>query len=129
MPGGLASEVREWVIHTISASSTPAQGQGQYVLRVKVKEIKSWEAGGGGGGCFVLASRLGRDLDGEGKTVGKEEVEREMRMLLVGGNGAGGGQQRKRALDQGDILGLRQPIWDIILQGERWSVGVDWSIF
>ncbi|KAI9782634.1 MAG: hypothetical protein M1816_001748 [Peltula sp. TS41687] len=149
VPGGLASEVREWVIHTSassaaagssSSSAAPAhgrrQGQGRHVLRVLVEESRFWEAGGGGGegGWFVLGSRLvGRDGNEDRRRAGAEQEVQvqggmKMKMLLVGGRVLRNGQQQMRGLDKGDMLGLRQPIWDIVLQGERWSVGVDWSV-
>lgn len=54
------------------------------------------------------------------------ENDREMRVLLAGQGGARGAAGVKIKI--GGIVGLRAPMWDVDVEGEKWLVGVDWVV-
>jgi hypothetical protein len=50
----------------------------------------------------------------------------EVKMLLAGQGGARGtGGVR---INEGSVVGVRAPMWDIDMGGEKWVVGVDWVV-
>jgi hypothetical protein len=48
----------------------------------------------------------------------------EMRILLAGQGGARGAAGVKIKI--GSIVGVRAPMWDVDVAGEKWMIGVDW---
>lgn len=50
-----------------------------------------------------------------------------MRVVLAG-EGAGTGLQRGAKVDTGRSVGIKGPMWEILIEGEKWGVGVDWKV-
>lgn len=107
VPGGLAATMQQWVIETGQAASHSRKGLGylkgeDYVLRVRVESV----AGKGP----LLAQ--GRSLDGD-----------EVKLLLVVDS------KKDSVIDvpAGSVVGIRAPTWDMELEGNSWTVGVDWK--
>jgi hypothetical protein len=49
----------------------------------------------------------------------------EIRILLGQGGARGAGGVKIR---MGGVIGVRQPMWDVDVNGETWVVGVDWVV-
>ena len=65
------------------------------------------------GGGMLLVREWGKD--GRGK-----------RWVLVGmGSGRGEGDGDVGA---GRVIGIREPVWDVDVGGERWRVAVEWGV-
>ncbi|ESZ96504.1 hypothetical protein SBOR_3126 [Sclerotinia borealis F-4128] len=128
--GGLAAEVRDWLINI--DSSIPSHGTGvqrakdknkdkdsEWVVKMVIDEVS---AGGGMGMCLVRGRQL-RVLDGD-------EVVDDMGMVkvMLAGEGAGTGLQRGRDVEIGRVVGIKRPVWEVVVEGEKWGVGVDWKV-
>lgn len=94
----MAHTLRDWVVEI--ASSVPVARDGDWDLRFRVKDF-------GGGGRVSLVEEDGGG--GEGK-----------RWMLVGDCG---GQ-----VGRGVLVGVRRPVWEVVVEGEVWGVGVDWGV-
>jgi hypothetical protein len=53
-------------------------------------------------------------------------INSETRVLLSGQGGARG--TGGVTIKIGDVVGIRAPLWDVDVGGEKWSVGVDWVV-
>ena len=78
----------------------PAVGDGEWDLRFRVKDV-------GAGGRVLLVQEEGGRGEGEGR-----------RWMLVGDGEVG----------TGVVVGVRRPVWEVVVQGEVWGVGVDWGV-
>jgi len=79
-----------------------------------VKLVIEEVSGGSKAGMTMLMGR-----QGEGSPV--------MRVLLAG-EGEGTGLQRGAKAEVGRKVGIKGPIWDVMIDGEKWGVGVDWKV-
>lgn len=57
---------------------------------------------------------------------GGADNSEQQRVLLAGQGGARGVSGVRVRV--GSIVGIRMPMWDVELAGEKWTVGVDWSV-
>ncbi|KAL9113039.1 MAG: hypothetical protein Q9187_007671, partial [Circinaria calcarea] len=107
IPGGLASTVREWILELPTKSAASNDGTIEGGIRTDVRDVKV----------------------GQGLTMvrGTEVGSKEEKWLLLG-RGKGEGEVRR-----GGKVGIKKPVWDVNIEsgdgeGERWKVGIDWSI-
>lgn len=107
VPGGMAATMQQWVIETGQSAFYSRKGQGylrgeDYVLRVKVASVQGHTP------LLVEATQT----DG---TVSKF-------LLIV--------DTKKESFDpeEGSILGIRAPTWEVELAGQKWTIGVDWKV-
>ncbi|KAL2071677.1 hypothetical protein VTL71DRAFT_12912 [Oculimacula yallundae] len=128
IPGGLAAEVRDWLINLESAIPASGGGKrdGEWVVRVMVDDIK----GGLREGMTLVRGRqvvvVGNE-DGGGK--GGEMVDTlGVVKVILAGEGAGSGLQKGKAVEKGKMVGIKGPVWDVVIEGEKWGVGVDWKV-
>ena len=110
MPGGMAATGQQWVIETGQAAAQSRQGQGylngeDYVLRAKVESCT-------GNGPTTVHATLpsGDDIH-----------------LLLAAYHSGNAAQTAEVIE-GCVVGIRAPIWEIMLEGRVWTVGVDWKV-
>lgn len=123
--GGLAAEVRDWLINIDSSVSSHGNIGGQrkerdkeWVVKLMVDEVSR----DGREMCLVRGRQI-RDLDGE-VVVGGEGTVR----VMLAGEGSGTGLQRGKEVDVGRVVGIKGPVWEIVVEGEKWGVGVDWKV-
>lgn len=57
---------------------------------------------------------------------GEIETGAEVKVLLAGQGGARGSSGVR--LKEGSVVGIRVPMWDVDVGGEKWVVGVDWVV-
>ncbi|KAL8812197.1 MAG: hypothetical protein Q9223_007353 [Gallowayella weberi] len=102
LPGGMAATVRDWVVDV--AASTPVTKEGEWDMIIRAGQVKAGER-------VTLVDEVADG--GEGK-----------RWILVGQ----GQIQSRGQVEKGMMVGIRRPVWDVDVQGEKWSVGVDWGL-
>jgi hypothetical protein len=121
VPGGLAAEVRDWLVNLESAIlGTSAQRvNDDWVVRIEVDEVR----GGGRAGMTLVR---GRQINGDGKV----EVVNGFGVVrvILAGEGAGSALLRGGTVQVGKMVGIRGPVWEVLLEGEKWGVGVDWKV-
>jgi hypothetical protein len=117
LPGGLAAEVRGWLVDLESRNARPQSAAGEWALRMLVRDV----AGGGGAGCTLVKGCL---------VGGNSEVERadEVRMVLGGGEGMGEGLRKGEQARVGRVLSVKGPVWETDIDGVRWGVGAAWKV-
>lgn len=120
--GGLAAEVQDWLVNiesSISAKSVQKSKEDPWLVKLVVDEI----SGGGRAGMALVSGRLVRsdDLDGMIDSLGILKV-------MLAGEGAGTGLQRGSKVEVGKMIGIKGPVWEVVVEGEKWRVGVDWKV-
>ena len=123
--GGLAAEVRDWLVNI--EGSIPAREVGrrgdEWLVRVLVDEC----SGGGAESQARMTTIRGRQvhsIGGEGEmvdTAGKVKV-------MLAGEGQSTGLQKGSKVEVGKTIGIKGPVWEVVIEGEKWGVGVDWKV-
>ena len=118
VPGGVAARVRGWVVASAGAAAGLGRrgdrnGEGREVV---VKEVGV--AGEGGEGMGV-GMRVVRDEAGRGWILVGEGRKGIRRVRRVDGDVGVG---------VGDVVRVREPMWEVELVGEKWWVCVDWGV-
>lgn len=111
VPGGLAAEVRDWLVQVKGASEydRPAGSD----IGVTVDEVKS-----GVGMHLITAQQLDGDIDGESIPA----------KAILAGDGRTAGLGGKTTVKRGDLVSLSQPMWDITLDDlGHFAVACDWK--
>jgi len=127
VPGGLAAEVRDWLVNiegTIPA--TKKKGDDEWLVRIVVEEV----SGSSRAGMTLIRGRQIHGFQSDGEGGGGEMVGRagEVKVILAG-EGAGTGLQKGSRVEVGICVGIKGPVWEVVIDGERWGVGVDWKVF
>lgn len=112
LAGGLAAEVRDWLVNLESA--IPQKKDEPWVVRIVVDEV----SGGGRAGMTLIKGQQ-KQPDGTVDNPGVVKV-------ILAGEGAGSGLQRGSMVEAGKTVGIKGPVWEVLLEGEKWGVGVDW---
>ncbi len=116
--GGLAAEVRDWLVSLESDMPTRIEKDEIWRVKIMVDEI----TGGSKAGMTLVKGRHVRVEEGE-----MADPLLEMRLILAG-EGAGTGLQRGSKIEVGNIVGIKGPVWEVVSEGESWGVGVDWKV-
>jgi hypothetical protein len=148
IPDGLASTMQGWIIETANTGFA-AHERGVGVvwgrdredgvrLKVRISAVSSSSGAGCGNGeeqqeaeCFpghfvFIRGDTVPGLYNASRAPSLSDDDRETRVLLAGQGGARGtGGVRIKV---GGIVGIRAPMWDVDVGGEKWSVGVDWVV-
>ncbi|KAF2973361.1 hypothetical protein GQX73_g217 [Xylaria multiplex] len=140
IPGGLAAELRDWLVDVEAGigSGSTAAGSGvkrdeEWVARIQVDELR-----GAYGSARGMRLVLGRQvLDGKHSASSDDHRSEEavevlgantFRLILAGPgrlNGLGVGHDVK----PGAVLGIARPTWEVVLDGlGRWGVACDWVV-
>lgn len=127
VPGGLAAEVRDWLVQLKGASEydRPA-GAG---VRAVVDEARAGE------GMWIVAARHQGEggtttgVGGGGGDDGSGPSSAAARMVLAGDGRVAAGLGRRRMVRAGGTVAMHQPMWDVDL-GElgQFAVACDWEV-
>ncbi|KAF2186174.1 hypothetical protein K469DRAFT_573773 [Zopfia rhizophila CBS 207.26] len=140
VPGGLASTLQTWILDAANTgyaaqnSHTVVWGRGKedgVKMRLKVEDMWSGNAGSRGVSIDEVECYPGGVVFARGDIeVGSYNASRvagsggDVRALLAGNGGVrSAGVTRVR---EGAVVGIKAPLWDVDIQGEKWAVGVDW---
>jgi hypothetical protein len=106
VPGGMAAEVRQWIVDTTQSSSySHNRRTGGDVSYVRVMESR----GSADNGLILVRGSI------EGK---------EVRLVLP----SAGKDKLAASFVPGDLLATKAPSWDIELDGGSWFVAADWRL-
>ncbi|KAL3424222.1 hypothetical protein PVAG01_03503 [Phlyctema vagabunda] len=128
--GGLAAEVREWLVNldtTIPSTNAGLQHRDRnaWTVRVCVDEIS-------GGGRAVMTLIRGRQIHAQaGGSGGAADVvfgNPSMVRVALAGEGAATGLQKGSKPEIGSVVAIKGPLWEIVIENEKWGVGVDWKV-
>lgn len=114
VPGGLAAELREWLVQVKGASEydRPATSN----VEATVDEAKS------GNGMWLVATHEKKDDD-------SRQQEGGLAKVILAGDGRIAGLGGKNIVNEGTTLSLHQPMWDINLNDlGQFAVACDWEI-
>lgn len=124
VPSGLAAEVRDWLVNlesTLPSTSTQKKDRENdpWLVKVLVDEISGNDRDG-------MALVRGRQVlaTGNGKMVAALESVR----VILAGEGQHAGLQKGAPLAIGKTIGIKGPVWEVVLEGMKWGVGVDWKV-
>jgi hypothetical protein len=145
IPGGLASTLQTWIVETANtgyaAQTRDAVTWGREKedgvrMKVRVSTIRSGSEQRDGEeavecypGGVVLVS--GGPEAGAGSNSyaprASSVVDNGVVRLMLAGQGCARGAGGVR-VGIGSLLGVRAPMWDVDISGEKWIVGVDWLV-
>ena len=121
MPGGLAAEVRDWLVNIESSipSTSATKNDSSWRLRLMIDEV----SGGGRAGFALVRGRqvLSGDIDTMIDSMGTVSV-------VLAGEGTGTGLEKNSKVEVGKTVGIKSPVWEVEIEGEKWGVGVDWMV-
>ncbi|ORY13993.1 hypothetical protein BCR34DRAFT_534725 [Clohesyomyces aquaticus] len=148
LPGGLATTLQSWIIEAANTGyaaqtrDTVLWGREKedgMKVRVRVKDIRGGRGGDGGGGSVECAAggvffvSGERDMDAGlynasrefASQKGESQASGDVKVMLSGQGNARTGIVK---LGRGNMVGIRAPVWDVVIEGEKWIVGVDWGV-
>ncbi|CAN8105962.1 unnamed protein product [Discula destructiva] len=123
VPGGLAAEVRDWLVQ-VKGPSEYDRPAGQSV-RLNVKQVRTCNPSGM---CIISGTEVKGGADIDGSLVQKDVQEHQPAKVILAGDGRIVGLGGKRVVARGKTLSLYQPMWDIALDDlGRFAVACDWD--
>lgn len=124
VPGGLASEMRDLLMNIESTTSAKALGnqkkENEWQVKLVIDEVNGSERSG-------LTLIRGRQLHSMDDGIEVADTIGFMKIALAG-EGAATGLQRGSKVEAGRHVGIKGPMWEILLEGEKWGVGVNWKV-
>lgn len=99
-----------------STSATGRKDEG-YLVRLVIDEV----SGGARAGMTLVRGRKVVEAESMIDVMGEVGV-------LLAGEGAGTGLQKGRTVEVGRTVGIKGPVWEIVVEGEKWGVGVEWKV-
>ncbi|KAK2625000.1 hypothetical protein QTJ16_005369 [Diplocarpon rosae] len=125
--GGLATEVRDWLMNLEGAIPTTEDRRvmdGEWLVRILIDEI----SGGSKEGMTLVRGRQTHVLDNDGEGGGQVvDTLGIVKVMLAGEEQAIGLQKGSRA-EVGKTVGIKGPVWEVVVEGEKWGVGVEWKV-
>jgi hypothetical protein len=119
LAGGLAAEVRSWLLEREDCRAAGRRNDEEWVVRLKIEEVTG---GGAAGMTLVMGTLVG---SGSSRTV---EKKGNVRMILGGGEGMAEGLKKGELAAVGRVIGVKAPIWEVVVLGEKWGVGAAWKV-
>lgn len=121
LAGGLATEVRGWLVDRESQAARNARnpvGEDGWKIKIVVDEVTG---GYGAGMTLVRGRRVGSNGD-EGANL------YPIRMILGGEEGMSEGIRKGEQAAVGKVVGVKGPAWEIEIDGVRWGVSATWKV-
>jgi hypothetical protein len=124
LSGGLAAEVIGWLMkleNSFVQHAPTGIGNRQWAVRLVIDEVK----GGNNAGMTLVR---GRQVHVGIRTEGEMTINVEAMKVILARQESGIGSERFGSLEVGNIVGIKGPIWEVMIEGESWGVGVDWNV-
>ena len=123
--GGLAAEVRDWLMNLEGAipDTRGKRRDEEWLIRIVVDEV----SGGFKEGMRMVRGRQIHALDVLGEVGEMADTVGGVKVILAG-EGAGTGLQKGSAVEVGKMVGIKGPVWEVVVEGVKWGVGVDWKV-
>jgi hypothetical protein len=125
LTGGLAAEVISWVMNLESitpAASSAQSKEDAWVVELIVDEVR----GGPGAGMTLISGRqihVARSGQ-EGEMVSTLRVVK----IILAGSGTNEGFQKTIKVDVRKKIRIKSPVWEVVIEGEKWGVAVSWEV-
>ncbi|RDL37591.1 uncharacterized protein BP5553_05024 [Venustampulla echinocandica] len=122
IPGGLAAELQSWLFNVESAIPShigQRSKEDPWLVRIVVDEVSGSAMAG-----MTLVSGRRVHVDDRSRMVDHLGGVR----VVLAGEGQGTGLQRGTKCEVGKTVGIKGPVWEVILEGVKWGVGVDWKV-
>jgi hypothetical protein len=125
IPGGLAAELQGWLFNIESTShATPKYKNEEWPIRVIIEEI----SGDQRSGITMISGRQMHSLQSDNNgSRGKVNTLEEVRVILAG-EGQSVGLRKSSKIEIGSVVGIRGPVWEVIVREGEWGVGCDWKV-
>lgn len=129
VPGGLASELRDWLMNIETA--TGSKRDGDWAARLRVEEART-----ASNMMLVRGAQQQRQLDADNNDHGgggnglyiSKNGDVSSRVILAG-EGRKQGLARKSEVPVGCVVGIARPVWEVDLGSEgQWVVACDWVV-
>lgn len=95
----------------------------EWLIRIVVDEV----SGGFKEGMTMVRGRQIHALDVLGEVGEMADTVGGVKVILAG-EGAGTGLQKGSAVEVGKMMGIKGPVWEVVVEGVKWGVGVDWKV-
>ncbi|TQS33587.1 hypothetical protein Golomagni_06063 [Golovinomyces magnicellulatus] len=117
--GGLAAEVRNWLVNIKSSLPGPQMSnKDPWLVRISIEEFS-------GGGKAGMTIARGKKLQTSQENI--SDISNEVKIILAG-EASSISLQKCKSIEKNSIVGIRGPIWEVTIEGEKWDVGVDWKV-
>lgn len=117
--GGLAAELRNWLVNIKSSIPTSQiNGKDQWLLKIMVENFIE----GSRAGMILVSGRKLKTLGAENKDFAGDAK------VILASEITSLGHQRNTDIVKGKIIGIKGPIWEVTIKNEKWAVGVDWKL-
>ena len=121
LAGGLAAEVRGWLVERESQGTRSARNpvrEDGWKIKIAVDEVSG---GYGAGMTLVRGRRMGSNGDGAADLY-------PIRMILGGEEGMSEGIKKGGQAAVGKVVGVKGPAWEVDIDGVRWGVSANWKV-
>lgn len=116
VPGGLAAQVRDWLMDI--ESNTGSKRDGDFVARISVDEFRR------GQGMVLVKGRSVPD-----DTVSSQQRPLTGLQVMLAGEGRLLDLARRNDVAVGALVAIAKPVWEVNLGPEgRWAVACDWVV-
>lgn len=116
VPGGLAAQVRDWLMDI--ESNTGSKRDGDFVARISVDEFRR------GQGMVLVKGRSVPD-----DTVPSQQRPLAVLQVMLAGEGRLLDLARRNDVAVGALVAIAKPVWEVNLGSEgRWAVACDWVV-
>jgi len=127
LAGGLAAEVRDWLVNiesSLPSSAAERRKDDPWSMKVVVDDISGGRRAG-----MILVRGMQAHTDDSRTEVGGGVVDNlEVVKIILAGEGAGMGLQKGSKVEVGKLVGIKAPMWEVVIEAEKWGVGVDWKV-
>ena len=119
VPGGMAATARDWIVGISGPPSRTERDARRYVSNYHVHDVRE------GGRGWSMVSSLNANSEQEGASIEYEK------WIFVGSgiSDAGGRYTATSNMPKpGLLIGIKEPIWDVDVPGEKWRVCIWWDV-
>lgn len=123
VPGGLASQLCEWLIN-IESTSLPqdklAKRRDQWLVKILVEQVQVNPS---------MTMVRGRQMIDDAEVFDGGIVDHlGVVHIIVAGEGTGSGLSKSVRAAAGSVLAIKGPMWQLNIDGIPWGIGTDWQV-
>lgn len=117
--------MRDWLVNIESTIPSNQEGKkdDEWLVKIIVDEV----SGGGADSQARMALVRGRQVHSLGEDGEMVDTLEEVKVILAG-EGQSTGIQRGIMVQVGKTVGIKGPVWEVMIDGVKWGVGVDWKV-